>query len=260
MYFFLCHLSFSDLLFTVDIIPNMLYVIWKNGGSISFTACLTQFHIFGESTCTECLLLAVMSYDRYLAICRPLHYASIMNVRLQYKLVAWTWVLGFIMTLCVMIQMYNLQFCGSNIIDHYFCDFGPLLDHSCSDISLVRMQVNVFSCLLVVPPFFLIVGTYFYIFLTILKMSSTKGREKAFFTCSSHLAVVCAYYGSLSAVYLSSSKSRWFNANKFLSLLNTVGTPLFNPIIYSFRNVDIRAAIWKVFFAQKQKDVSTKEP
>ncbi|KAM4677986.1 olfactory receptor 6B1-like [Discoglossus pictus] len=229
----------------------MLYVIWNNGGTISFASCLTQFQLFGESTCTECLLLTAMSYDRYLAICKPLHYSSIMGLKCQFQLVFWSWLLGFLMTFLVIIQMSQLQFCGSNIIDHYFCDFAPLLNLSCSDASNVKTQVNIFSSLLVVPPFFFIIVTYFYIFLTIFKISSTTGRQKAFYTCSSHLTVVCAYYGSLIAVYLAKSKGKRFNANKILSLLVTLGTPLLNPIVYSLRNMEIKAALWNICKFQK---------
>ncbi|XP_075434077.1 olfactory receptor 11L1-like [Ascaphus truei] len=243
MYLFLSHLSLSDILFTTTIVPNMLYIIWEEGGTISFAACITQLELFGASIGTESLLLTAMSYDRYLAICNPLRYTVIMDLRLQYQLVIWSWLLGFMIILSLVILICQLQFCGPNVIDHYFCDFSPILDLSCSDTSIIKIEQSVLSIPCILLPFVFIVVTYFYIFHTILKISSTTGRQKAYSTCSAHLAVVCAYYGSLIAIYMAATRGHTFNANKFLSLLNTVGTPLFNPIIYSLRNQDIKESI-----------------
>ncbi|MEE6505973.1 hypothetical protein FKM82_007428 [Ascaphus truei] len=243
MYFFLSYLSLADILFTTNIVPNMLYIIWEEGGTITLTACITQFQLFGASIGTESLLLTAMSYDRYLAICKPLHYSVIMDLRLQYQLVIWSWFLGFMMTLCLVIVIYQLQFCGPNVIDHFFCDFAPILDLSCSDIFPLKIEQFIFSIPIVPLPFVFIIVTYFNIFLTILKMTNTTSRQKAYSTCSSHLAVVCAYYGSLIAIYMAPSRGHSFNANKVLSLLNTVVTPLLNPIIYSLRNQDIKESI-----------------
>ncbi|XP_077329727.1 olfactory receptor 10AG1-like [Lithobates pipiens] len=244
MYFFLCNLSVSDILYCTGIVPNMLYVVLNNGGSITLVACLTQFQIYGESLAVSAILLGMMSYDRYIAICRPLHYSMIMNIRLQYQLALFSWLSGFIITLNFSIKVSQIIFCGSYVIDYYFCDFYPLLDLSCSDVLVLEIQSNVFSFILVSVPFFFICVTYVCIILSILKISSVSGRQKAFSTCSSHLSIVCLFYGSLTVVYLSSAKNYSLNVNKALSLLNTMGTPLLNPIIYSLRNTEIKEALW----------------
>lgn len=246
MYFFLCNLSVSDILYCTGIVPNMLYVVLKDGGSITLAACLTQFQIYGESMAVSAILLGMMSYDRYIAICKPLHYSMIMNIRLQYQLALFSWLSGFVITLNYSIKFSQLIFCASNVIDYYFCDFYPLLDLSCSEVLVLEIQSNVFSFILVSIPFFFICVTYVCIILSILKISSVSGRQKAFSTCSSHLSIVCLFYGSLTVVYLSSAKNYSLNVNKALSLLNTMGTPLLNPIIYSLRNTEIKEALWRL--------------
>ncbi|MEE6521676.1 hypothetical protein FKM82_019958, partial [Ascaphus truei] len=140
MYFFLAHLSLSDILLTMVIVPNMLRLIWGDGGTMSVAGCISQFHFFAFSVTTECFLLTVMSYDRYLAICHPLRYTTIMNFKLRLQLVIWAWLLGFMFTLLLSLPISQLQFCGSNVIDHIFCDFAPLLKHSCSDTSFLEIE------------------------------------------------------------------------------------------------------------------------
>ncbi|XP_018428014.1 PREDICTED: olfactory receptor 10AG1-like [Nanorana parkeri] len=243
MYFFLCNLSISDILYCTGIVPNMLDVVLKDGGSITLTACLTQFQIYGESMAVSAILLGMMSYDRYIAICKPLHYSLIMNKRLQYQLALFSWWSGFLITLNFAIRISQLAFCDSNVIDYYFCDFYPLLDLSCSEVLVLEIHSNIFSFVLVSVPFFFICVTYVCIILSILKISSVSGRQKAFYTCSSHLSIVCLFYGSLTVVYLSSAKNYSLNRNKALSLLNTMGMPLLNPIIYSLRNAEIQTAL-----------------
>ncbi|KAM4749375.1 olfactory receptor 5P66-like [Rhinophrynus dorsalis] len=247
MYFFLSHLSMSDVLLTSIISPNMLDVILKEGAIISFVGCFSQFSMFCVSSATECLLLTAMSYDRYLAICKPLHYTAIMNFTFCRHLALFSWMLGFFMTLIVINLLNSLQFCGPNIIDHFFCDYAPLLQLSCSDTRIVQ----ILSALIAAPETIIqtvfIISTYCSIFFTILRMSSSTGRQKAFSTCSSHLAVVCTYYGTLMAIYVAPSGGHLFNMNKILSLLYTVVTPLLNPIIYSLKNQEIRNAI-KIHF------------
>ncbi|KAM4701968.1 olfactory receptor 1M1-like [Discoglossus pictus] len=181
-----------------------------------------------------------MSYDRYLAICNPLHYNSIMDVSFCLRVVGISWFYSFMSTLVVVIQLWTLKFCGSNIIDHYYCDLTPLLHHSCSDTSLIEREIFVFSFPIAIFPFVFIILTYVRIVVTIIRIPSTTGKQKAFSTCSSHLTVVCTYYLTLITIYVIPSKGNTLNLNKFLSLLYTVLTPLFNPIIYSLRNKEIR--------------------
>eukprot|EP00079_Xenopus_tropicalis_P034451 XP_017948222.1 PREDICTED: olfactory receptor 6C4-like [Xenopus tropicalis] len=250
MFFFLAHLSFSDLLVTTNILPNMLLITLTDGGMVFLSGCLTQFFFYGLSATTECLLLSAMSYDRYLAICKPLHYHTVMDSKLCSSLVISSWSLSFILTIIPIYFLQRLRFCGINVIDHFFCDLGPLLELSCSDTSFVKLEVFAMSTLLTMVPFVFICVTYVYIILSILRISTNTGRQKAFSTCSSHLAVVCAFYGALFAMYVAPSKGD-SAINKGVSLLYTVVTPLFNPIIYSLRNQDIRTTIRKYLRTQK---------
>ncbi|XP_075434340.1 olfactory receptor 6B1-like [Ascaphus truei] len=247
MYFFLAHLSFSDILLTTVIVPNVLRLIWGDGGTISVAGCIAQLNFFASSVATESLLLTAMSYDRYLAICHPLRYTTIMNFNLCLQLVIWSWLLGFMIVLLFILPISQLQFCGPNVIDHIFCDFAPLLKHSCSDTSFIVIEDFVLSFPVALFPFVFIIVTYICIFLTILRIPSTTGKQKAFSTCSSHLIVVCTYYGTLIIIYVVPSREHSFAINKVLSLLYTVVTPFFNPLIYSLRNKEIGAALRRRF-------------
>ncbi|XP_063785656.1 olfactory receptor 1468-like [Pseudophryne corroboree] len=246
MYFFLTHLSLSDILMATDILPSMLHAAMVKPNKISFTDCITQFYFFDVSETSECLLLTVMSYDRYLAICKPLHYHSLINTQLCLKMVIVTWILSFSVVLIHTLTITKLQFCGPDIIDHFFCDLAPLLELSCSDTSLVQLEVTCLSALLVVIPFLIIIISYVYIIAAILQIPSITGRQKAFSTCSSHLAVVSMYYGTLVCVYLVPDRRYSWKISKVLSLLYTVVTPLMNPIIYSLRNKELKKAVHKI--------------
>ncbi|OCT90806.1 olfactory receptor 5V1 [Xenopus laevis] len=243
MYYFLKHLSISEIMFTTNIVPNMLYIILKEGNSMTIVCCFIQFYIFIASGSIESLLLTIMSYDRYLAICNPLRYSYLMNLQICQTLVSCSWLLCFLLVLITVILLCQLQFCASNIIDHYFCDLEPILELSCSDTSFVRTAVLVLSIPTVITAFTFIIITYICIFYTVLRISSSAGRHKAFSTCSAHLTSVCSYYGPLIIIYVVPYRGSSLNANKLLSLLYTVVTPLINPIIYSLRNQEIREVL-----------------
>ncbi|XP_071969654.1 olfactory receptor 11A1-like [Engystomops pustulosus] len=248
MYFFLSHLSLCDVFSTSNIIPNMLHIVILGVILMPVAECFLQFYLFGCSTSTESFLLTVMSYDRYLAICYPLHYFTIMDFRLRLLLVMGSWVSGFALTLIPGILVTTLEYCGPNVIDHFFCDLAPFLKLSCSDVYVVQTEIIVFSIPIILLPFLFILASYVNIFFSILKISSTSGREKAFSTCSAHLTVVCTYYGTLIIVYMVPSNGQLSSINKSLALLYIVITPLFNPVIYSLRNKELRSAMPKILW------------
>ncbi|XP_053319975.1 olfactory receptor 10A4-like, partial [Spea bombifrons] len=252
MYFFLSQLSVCDLLLTSNISPNMLHVIINGGSTISVTGCIIQLSFYGFSIAAECLLLTVMSYDRYLAICKPLHYISIMDLKLQIHLSVGSWLLALLDLLITMIFVGKLQFCGPLVVDHYFCDLAPLLSLSCSDNTILEILELAVPFLYAVLPFVFIISTYISIFTTIFGIPSSSDRFKAFSTCSSHLVVVSIYYGTIIAVYMAPSQGQSLNVKKFISLLNTTGAPFLNPVIYSLRNRDIKKALRKFLLCFKE--------
>ncbi|XP_040274912.1 olfactory receptor 11L1-like [Bufo bufo] len=243
MYFLLTQLSVTDILLSITIVPNMLRVVLYEGSFVSFIGCLIQFYVFSASESSESLLLSVMSYDRYQAICNPLHYNMVMDLTFCMKAVLLCWVMIFAVILALSVTMNFLWFCGPNIIDHFFCDFDPLLELSCSDPFFLKVEDMILAIPFAVCPFFVILVSYVYIIITIMKIPSVSGRQKTFSTCSSHLAVVSLYYGSLLSIYLFPNKK---SVKKTLSLFYTVVTPLLNPMIYSLSNRDIRQAFKKL--------------
>ncbi|CAI9603749.1 unnamed protein product [Staurois parvus] len=252
MYFFLVQLSLCDIMLTTDIVPILCHTVLYQTVSISFITCIAQYCIFVISECCEGLLLTVMSYDRYLAICMPLHYASIMNSMFCMKLAMIPWLLSVCTMVVTTTSIAFLQFCGPNIIDHFFCDVSPLLKLSCSDVSLVQTELVFLSVPVLFLPFLFILFSYTNVIATILKIPSITGKQKAFSTCSSHLMVVFLYYITLICMYDLPASGQPLNMGqsshlaKTLSLLYTVGTPLMNPIIYSLRNKDIKKALEKL--------------
>ncbi|KAM3924589.1 olfactory receptor 5G9-like [Leptodactylus fuscus] len=243
MYFFISQLSISDILLTTDIVPNLLHILLNNGGTITFMGCITQLYFFGAVEALECLLLTVMSYDRYVAICNPLRYSSIMTSTLCVILTIMCLLLGLSGSLIHLITTSQLDFCGSNIIDHLFCDVVPLLELSCSDTFIIHLEIYVIGFPIVMVPTTIIVVSYTSIVRAVLRIPSSTGRQKVFSTCSSHLIVVSIFYGTIFTVYVVPTKRKTLTMSKILSLLYTVFTPLVNPIIYSLRNKDIRKAI-----------------
>ncbi|XP_073510990.1 olfactory receptor 10A7-like [Phyllobates terribilis] len=250
MYFFITQLSLCDILLTTDIVPTLLLTVLYGGSSVTLIGCIFQFSFLVMSESSECLLLSMMSYDRYLAICNPLRYNSIMNHMFCVVSVTINWLVGFTVMLMYLISMYNLYFCGPHIIDHFYCDLEPILQLSCSDTALIHKQTLMIGVLNVFFPFIVIVLSYVCIAITILKMPSTTSRHKAFSTCSTHLIVVSMLYGTLIIVYMFPTKGQTLTLSKVLSLIYTVLTPLFNPIIYTLRNKDFKEAFYKLKLVQ----------
>ncbi|XP_050773486.1 olfactory receptor 11A1-like [Gopherus flavomarginatus] len=243
MYFFLGNLSCLEISYTLTILPRMLASFLTGDRTVSVTGCMVQFYWFGVLLTAECYLLASMSYDRYLAICNPLHYGTLMNVRFCMQLAAGSWLSSFIILAPIIYLVSQLAFCGPNEIDHFFCDLTQMINLSCSDTDLVNLVTLIFSSTNIILPFLLTLTSYAYIITTILRISSTTGKQKAFSTCSSHLIVVTTYYGTLITVYMLPNTGALRILNKFVSMLYTVLTSLINPLIYSLRNKEVKEAL-----------------
>uniref|UniRef100_A0A8C5LX67 Olfactory receptor n=1 Tax=Leptobrachium leishanense TaxID=445787 RepID=A0A8C5LX67_9ANUR len=243
MYFFLSHLSFCDMMLSSSVAPYLLQITLHDGGLLTVTQCIVQFHFFAFPSGSECLLLTVMSYDRYVAICKPLHYQTIMVFPFCLLLVFLSWIVGLFITSIVTFLLSQLDFCYSGNIDHFFCDVAPLVQLSCSDTKDVHVALFIIG----IPEFLIetvfIISTYVCIFLAIHRISSTTGKQKAFSTCSSHLAVVCLYYGTLIAIYLFSSGE---------NSISKIVTPLLNLLIYSLKKQEIKTTIER-YWAKTRK-------
>ncbi|XP_075132061.1 olfactory receptor 6F1-like [Leptodactylus fuscus] len=244
MYFFLGHLALSDIFLVTSVVPKFLEVIIREGSTIPYFHCLVQFELYGGVVCAECYLLSVMSYDRYLAICKPLHYISIMSVKLRYSLIFSAWVLSFIIVSVSFSLLAELDYCAPNL-NYFFCDFAPIIQLSCSDTTAMSINMTLLSVPVISINFICIMVSYAFIFRTIFGISTTSGRQKTFFTCSSHLVVVCIYYFSMFVVYTIPDRGHLLSVNKFISLVFIVLAPLLNPIIYSLRNKEIQSSVMK---------------
>ncbi|XP_036620089.1 olfactory receptor 10AG1-like [Trichosurus vulpecula] len=246
MYFFLGNFSFLEICYTSVTLPRMLADLWTQKRTISFLACAVQTCFFFILGIAECLLLAVMAYDRYVAICKPLYYPLIMNHKVCIKLVIASWMIGVPVLIEQTYQIFSLNFCGPNKINHIFCDAPPLFKLACGDTYKIEVSVHVVALLFILTPFLLILASYVKIITTILKLPSTSGRSKAFSTCFSHLMVVGLFYGSGSIVYFQPKSGHSAGSVKVFALFYTTVTPLFNPLIYSLRNKDVIAALRKL--------------
>ncbi|XP_031754188.1 olfactory receptor 1E5-like [Xenopus tropicalis] len=225
------------------IVPTLLSTVMNEGAKIPLIGCIAQFYLFGATEALQSFLLSVMSYDRYLAICNPLRYSSLMSHRVCVKLIAISWLLALSVTPVAQIAVATQEFCNQNTINHFFCDLFPLLELSCSDTSLAHILIFLSSVPAVLFPFSLIIGSYICIAHEILKIVSSIGRQKAFSTCSSHLAVVSIFYGTLIVTFVVPTRNQSENTRKLLSLLYTVVTPFINPMIYSLKSADMKNAL-----------------
>ncbi|XP_032773862.1 olfactory receptor 11G2-like [Rattus rattus] len=246
MYLLLANFSFLEIWYVTSTVPNMLANFLSDTKVISFSGCFLQFYFFFSLGSTECFFLAVMAFDRYLAICRPLHYPALMTGRLCNILVISCWVLGFLWFPVPIIIISQMSFCGSRIIDHFLCDPGPLLALTCVRNSLLELTSSTLSSLLLFVPFFFIMGSYALVMRAVLRVPSAAGRRKAFSTCGSHLTVVSLFYGSVMVMYVSPTSEHAAGVQKLVTLFYSVVTPLLNPVIYSLRNRDMKHAMKKL--------------
>ncbi|KAM8960629.1 olfactory receptor 6M1-like [Pelodytes ibericus] len=243
MYFFLSNLAVLDISFTTAIVPKVLFNLISGSKTISFHACLAQSYAYFLLGTTEFLLLAIMSFDWYMAICHPLHYGTIMNSKLCLQLIICSWIGGFMDTIVQTVLTFRLPFCGSNIINHYFCDVAPLLKLACADTYLIGMLDFTLASTLVLGSLFFSLISYGCIISAIVKISSNDGRKKTFSTCASHLTVVFIVYGSCIFMCINPSKNSKIDSTKIVALVNSILTPLLNPFIYSFRNKAFKDAL-----------------
>ncbi|XP_030042867.1 olfactory receptor 5B12-like [Microcaecilia unicolor] len=246
MYFFLGNLSLTDICCSSTIIPKLLAIFLSGEKTISFAECIVQLYFFMGSTCVEIFLLTAMAYDRYAAVCHPLHYSLIMRHRVCGLLAAASWTIGFVPSGTITASVTHLSFCASKVIDHFFCELMPLLKISCTDTSGPEITLFFEAALISLPAFLVTLISYIFIISAILRIRSAEGKLKAFSTCSSHLTVVSVYYLSLFSMYLRPTSTFSLDQGKILSVLYTTITPMLNPLIYSLRNKEVKNALRKV--------------
>ncbi|XP_007477470.2 olfactory receptor 1D2-like [Monodelphis domestica] len=245
MYFFLANLSFTDVCFVSNTIPKMLVNLYTQKKTIPYTGCLIQLYFLVSLVALDNLLLAVMAYDRFVAICRPLHYTMIMSPRLCILFLVACWVLSILYGLTHTILMATLTFCGPREISHIFCEMYVLLRLACSDTRVNQAVLIITGSLLFIIPFLLMLISYVQIVKAILRIPSASGKYKAFSTCASHLAVVSLFYGTLFGVYLQPLKT-YSMKDSVATVMYAVVTPMLNPFIYSLRNKDMKGSLKKL--------------
>ncbi|XP_067168184.1 olfactory receptor 6F1-like [Apteryx mantelli] len=247
MYFFLCNLSFLEIWYITGIVPKAMGVMLGTSQTISFRLCILQLFFLFSLGSTECFLLAVMAYDRYLAICYPLRYNSLMNNVFSAQLALSSWLGGFLAISLLAFLTSRLTFCGPKVINHFLCDIDSCLALSCTDTRPVELATFLISIIVVVVSCVVTLVSYMYIISTILRIQSAQGRKKAFSTCSAHLTVVTIWYSSIIFLYVKPSAQNSLDLNKLVNIFNTVVTPLLNPFIYTLRNKEVIQALEKAF-------------
>ncbi|CAK7308847.1 Olfactory receptor 5L1 [Vulpes lagopus] len=247
MYFFLSHLSFVDFCYSTIIVPKMLPNILKRDKAISFLGCMVQFYLFCTYAITEVFLLAVMAYDRFVAICNPLLYMVTMSRNLCMELVSCCYLCGAacsLIHLCLALQIPSYR---SNVINHFFCDLPPLLSLACSDVTMNELLLYIVATFNELTTILIILTSYLLILITILRMHSAEGRRKAFSTCASHLTAILVFHGTILFIYCRPSSGNTMDADKVATVFYTIVIPMLNPLIYSLRNKDVKEALRKVF-------------
>ncbi|XP_017173947.1 olfactory receptor 1046 isoform X1 [Mus musculus] len=243
MYFFLRHLSITDLGYSTVIGPKMMVNFVMQQNIISYTGCAVQLTFFEIFIITELFILSAMAYDRYVAICKPLLYVIIMAGKVRWGLVLVPYLYSLFVSLLLTVKLFTLSFCGSNIISYFYCDCVPLISLLCSDTHELELIILIFSGCNLLSSLLIVLVSYMFIFVAILRMNSKEGRSKAFSTCSSHLTVVVVFYGTLLFIYLQPKSSHTFEIDKMASVFYTLVIPMLNPLIYSLRNKEVKEAL-----------------
>ncbi|NXJ72090.1 OL226 protein, partial [Rostratula benghalensis] len=248
MYFFLSNLSFLEIWYVTVTLPKTMLSFVSETKQISFMGCMTQLYFFLSLSNTECLLLAVMAYDRYVAICKPFHYSTIIRHTVCIYLCMGSWLTGFLISGCTVFFISRLTYCGPNIINHIFCDVSPLLNLACTDMERAALVDFVAALFILLMPLSVVVLSYTYIIFTVFHISSVQSCQKAFYTCGSHLIVVIVFYVASIFIYVRPKTLPVHDINKIVSALYAVVVPFFNPIIYCLRNQEIKDAVQKILF------------
>uniref|UniRef100_G3VVJ6 G-protein coupled receptors family 1 profile domain-containing protein n=2 Tax=Sarcophilus harrisii TaxID=9305 RepID=G3VVJ6_SARHA len=246
MYILLGNFSFLEICYVTTTVPNMLANFLSETKIISFVGCFVQFYFFFSFGCDEGFYLCIMAFDRYLAICRPLHYPTIMTTHLCTGLVIFGWSCGLIVFVIPVALISQLSYCGPNIIDHFICDPVPLMALSCSKSYITKFIYSTFNTIFMVGTFLFVLISYALVIISVLRIPSADGKHKAFSTCASHLAVVILFFGSVVMIYVLPGSEQSVEFQKVVTLFYSVITPLINPLIYSLRNKDMKAALRKV--------------
>ncbi|XP_006028261.1 olfactory receptor 11H12-like [Alligator sinensis] len=249
MYVLLGNFSFLEICYVTATVPRMLVdLVTPQGDIISFQACFLQFYFFFSMGATECSFLSAMALDRYLAICHPLHYPSLMSQQICLILVASCWVCGFLWFMIPIVLISQLPFCHPNVLDHFVCDPAPLLAVSCALSPQTEHAFYTLSSLIIISTFLFILASYAMVLKAVIRLPQGAGRRKAFCTCTSHLAVVGLFYGSIMVTYVNPAASG--SSGKIVTLFYVVVTPLFNPLIYSLRNKEVKEALRKTLLGE----------
>nr|XP_023397812.1 olfactory receptor 8K3-like [Loxodonta africana] len=247
MYFFLRHLAITDLGYSTTVGPKMIVNFTVDENTISYYFCATQLAFFILFINVELFILSAMSYDRYVAICNPLLYSVIMSQRLCLLLVAILYLYSAFVSLLITIKIFNLSFCGYNVISHFYCDTNPLISLLCSNIYEIQLITLILASFALITSLLIVLVSYLLVFVAILRMNSAVGRHKAFSTCGSHLMVVIVFYGTLIFMYMQPKSSHSFHGDKVASIFYTLVIPMLNPLIYSLRNKDVKYSLYRAW-------------
>ncbi|KAM6158695.1 olfactory receptor 5B12-like [Rhynchocyon petersi] len=253
MYFFLSNLSLVDYIYASAVNPKVIAGFLTGKNIISYNACAAQMFFFVAFAITESFLLASMAFDRHAAVCKPLHYTTTMTSTVCALLIGSCYVSGLVQSCIHVAFTFHLSFCHSNVVNHFFCDIPPLLALSCSDIHTNEIVLFTLVAFNVFFALFVVLNSYLFIFIAILRMPSAEGRKKAFSTCASHITTVSIFYGTIIFMYLQPNSSHSMDTDKMASVFYTMVIPMLNPLIYSLRNKEVKSAFKKV--AEKVKSL-----